>query len=220
MDINIIKISLENDEDFSIFLKDHLSNCISILKHDGIIVFPTETLYGLGVDINNNNAIEKLIELKGRPKNMPIAVAVSNLRQAKEIAEISDFTLRLIKNCSPRPITYLVPVKEYTSPRLTGCSDLIGLRFPNNPVSKAILDKFGPITATSANMHGMDDPITIDIAIEQIGNNVDLYLDTGPCKYGSGSTVIDTTGNTIKIIRHGACSGEELEKCLKMLRSS
>ena len=109
----------------------------------------------------------------------------------------------------------LLKAKDTVSPSLLGGYDKIGFRFPDHPITKAIIDRFGPITATSANLHGASEPVTIFYAVEQFGDNVDIYLDTGSCKFGKPSTVIDTTGNTIKIIRHGACSGSELDECLR-----
>ena len=82
-------------------------------------------------------------------------------------------------------------------------------------MTTAIINHFGPITATSANLHNCPEPITIDNAIEQFGDRVDIYLDSGPCRFAKPSTVINTINDTIKIIRYGACSGTELEECLR-----
>jgi L-threonylcarbamoyladenylate synthase len=211
----ILKLSPKAGEQFAIFLENNLHECVSALEHGGVLVFPTETLYGLGVDISNDHAIDKLIQLKQRPEKMPIAIAVSDLAQAEAVAEISKFAKKLINNCMPKPITILLPVKENVSQKLTGGSELIGLRFPDNPITKAVIRSFGPITATSANLHGSKNPVTMDMAFLELGEDVEIYIDTGPCRFGEPSTVIDTTGDTIKIIRDGACSGEELEECLK-----
>ncbi len=216
----IITVSLSDSTQLHAFLKDELFSCIKILQAGGTIVFPTETLYGLGVDIYNETAIENIIRLKGRPKSLPIAVAVSNLSQVERIAKLSDYSLRLIKYCIPKPITILLPVQAGISHRLTSGSKLIGIRFPDNIITKAILDNFGPITATSANIHGTINPATIEPVIEQFNDEVDIYINTGPCQFGIGSTVLDPTGDTIKIIRDGACSGAEIEECLKNIRRS
>ncbi len=210
----MIKVDPNNQDDFLNFLNQHLNKCIEVLERGGAIVFPTETLYGLGVDIRNDTAIDKLIELKGRPKNMPIAVAVANLSQAMEIAEITEIVKKFIIENMPKPITILLPVKHNINKKLTCGSSLIGLRFPDEPVAKAILEHFGPITATSANIHGGASPVEITYAIEQLGDQIELYIDTGPTKFCGPSTVIDISGDTIKIIRDGVFVGakEELEK--------
>jgi L-threonylcarbamoyladenylate synthase len=216
----IIEVSLNDSKQIQEFLKNDLPYCISILNSGGTIVFPTETLYGIGVDIYNEETIENLIKLKGRPKNMPIAVAVSSLIHVQEIAELSKFSTNLIKSCISKPLTILLPAKAGLNHRLTSGLNLIGIRFPDNPITKAILDKFGPITATSANIHGTINPVTIEPVIEQFNDLVDIYINTGPCPFGKGSTVIDPSGDTIKIIRDGACSGVEIEECLKNIRRS
>ena len=211
----IFRVSPGNNEQLSRFLNLEITDCISTLSRGGVIVFPTETLYGLGVDIMNDRAIDRLIALKRRPKNMPIAVAVAGLNQAEELAEINDLAEKIIKNCLPKPITILLPASDNVNQKLTAESDLIGLRFPSEPVTVEILRRFGPITATSANLHGSSNPVNIDTAIQQLGGEVDIYIDTGPCKFGKSSTVVDVSKRTIKIIRDGACSGEELEDCLR-----
>ena len=210
----ILKLSSGSGEQLAIFLKNNLKDCISTLKHGGVIVFPTETLYGLGVDITDSSAIDRLISLKQRPKNMPIAVAVANIHQARSVATLSNLAENIIKKCLPKPITILVPVSDNIDRKLTGGSELIGLRFPDEPVTRAIIEQFGPITATSANLHGDPEPKTIEPVFNRLGSEIEIYIDTGPCKLGQPSTVIDTSGDTIKIIRDGACSGDELNQCL------
>ncbi|WP_455391612.1 L-threonylcarbamoyladenylate synthase [[Eubacterium] cellulosolvens] len=184
------------------------------MRTGGIIVYPTETLYGLGVDIYNDQAIERLIQLKRRPKNMPIAIAVANLDQVRALAMVSKLGLKIIENCIPKPITILLRATDKVNPKLTGGSALIGFRFPDHEVTKELISRFGPITATSANLHGGPNPLTIDSTLAQFGHKVGIYLDSGACAIAKPSTVIDATGETIKIIRHGACSGTELEECL------
>jgi L-threonylcarbamoyladenylate synthase len=198
------------------FYEYDLDECVKTLSGGGVIVFPTETLYGLGVDIKNDEAIDRLITLKGRPEKMPIAVAVTSKDQAAQLGYLSSLATKLIDHCLPKPITILVPTKPSINPKLTGGSELIGLRFPDQPVTNMIINRFGPITATSANLHGAKNPSTIGPIINQFQDKVDIYIDSGVCKYNVGSTVIDASGDTIKIIRYGACSGEELEQCLKI----
>ena len=210
----IIKISSGSGEQLAMFLKQNLKDCVATLKKGGVIVFPTETLYGFGVDIDNSSAIDRLLALKQRPENMPIAVAVTNIEQARSVAEVTGLAEKIIEKCLPKPITILVPVNEGIDQRLTGGSPLIGLRFPDEPVTRTIIEEFGPITATSANVHGEPAPTTIEPVFDRFGSEIELYIDTGSSKLGEPSTVIDTSGDTIKIIRDGACSGDELNQCL------
>lgn len=195
-------------------INEMVSETVSTLKAGGVIVFPTETLYGLGVDVTNDRAIDHLIELKGRPENMPISIAVRDLHHLEQFAQVSKIAKRIIENCLPRPITLLLKAKPKVNKKLTAGSKLIGFRFPENEITKLIIQNFGPITATSANLHGSPEPIHLDSALKQFGDKVDIYIDNGPSEIKKPSTVIDVSNNTIKIIRHGACSGKELEDCL------
>lgn len=213
----VIKISTNECGWLDEFSKNDLTKVASILARGGVIVFPTETLYGLGADYSNPSAVSRIIELKGRPEGMPIALALSNINQAKQLARISEHVSEIILALIGKPLTFLVPVKPGIDRDLTGGSKLIGLRFPTNPVTKVVLDLYGPLTATSANVHGGPDPVSIEQALDQFGNKVDMYIDTGPCEYGQGSTVIDISSETIKIIRHGACSGEEIQDLIRRL---
>ena len=129
---NVFQISQSEPALGDNFFKQILPICISTLKTGGAIVYPTETVYGLGVDIFNNQAIDLVIKLKGRPKNMPIAIAVVTIDQIKPLAEISDLASRILKNCIPKPITILLKAKDIVSQKLTGGSGLIGFRFPEN----------------------------------------------------------------------------------------
>ncbi len=210
----IFKIKPDDDNQLEDFMTTGLFECVDALEDGGVIVFPTETLYGLGVNIGNERAIDRLIDLKGRPKHMPIAIAVADIDQVKPLAEISELGMKVLKNCLPKPITILLKAKESVKKKLSCGSDKIGFRFPDHNISLAIIKSFGPITATSANIHGGPNPVSIEGVIEQFGDKVDIYIDTGRCTVGEPSTVIDTTGDTIKIIRRGACSGIELEECL------
>jgi L-threonylcarbamoyladenylate synthase len=214
MAVRILRIDTDNKIELDDFLENELDICIDILNKGGTIVFPTETLYGLGADIQNDSAIEKVITLKGRPKNMPIAVACSGLDHAKQVAEVTKMAENFIKHCLPRPVTILLKVRKEINQKLTAGSQLIGLRFPDEPLTITLLERFGPITATSANLHGDADPVKIDDTVRSFGPKVDLYLDTGPSRLAKPSTVVDISSDTIKIIRYGACSGDELKRCL------
>jgi L-threonylcarbamoyladenylate synthase len=125
-------------------LANILQECEYILKSGGIIVYPTETLYGLGADITNDKALDRIIELKGRPQNMPIAVAVADLDQVMHLAEISDLASKIINLCIPKPITILLKAKDEVNRKLTGGSDLIGFRFPEHELTQALIKRFGP----------------------------------------------------------------------------
>ncbi len=181
-----------------------------IFRKGGLIVYPTETLYALGVNPFDEMAIDKLFEVKRRPKDMPISVAVADIEMMKSLAEINTLAEKIYYNFLPGPVTLLLKKKTSVPDKLTSGADRIGIRVPKHPAALKIIDTVGPITATSANLHGYPEPKNLDIALGQLGENVMLYLDCGECEYQGVSTIMDVSGSIAKIIRKGVIPNEEL----------
>ena len=173
----------------------------NILINSGIIVYPTETIYGIGVNAFDEIAIKKIFSMKKRPKKLPISIAVSNLEMVSKVAEINEIVERIYERFLPGPITLILKKKPNISNLLTSNMDTIGIRVPDHDFTLKLIEKFGPITSTSANIHGNELPINIKIAKKQLGDLVDLYIDFGECKYKKPSTIIDIENH--KIIRQG-----------------
>ena len=171
---------------------------VEILKLGGVIAYPTETVYGLGANIFNELAIRRIFEIKGRLINKPISVAVSSFEMLESIACVSLENKRIIRKLLPGPITIILPKKEIVSSLLTGGTDFIGIRYPENKTAKEIIEKAGfPITATSANFSG-EKEIT---EAKDITLNVDFIV-KGKCKYKKSSTILDLVER--RILREGA----------------
>lgn len=186
-----------------------------VLKKGGVIIYPTETLYGMGANATDSNSVKKIFEIKGRGFNKPVSIAVGSTAQAKKIAEWNEHAEKLAKKFLPGPLTLILKLKKKNPGELTAGSDKIGIRIPDNPFALSLLKKIKfPITATSANKSGGREPTNAKMAIEQIGKFVDLVIDAGSCKYKKPSTVIDLT-NKPKILRIGAISKIEIEKILR-----
>jgi len=181
-----------------------------IFRKGGLIVYPTETLYALGANPFDEKAIDRLFEVKRRPKDMPISVAVADIEMMKSLAEINTLAEKIYYNFLPGPVTLLLKKKARVPDKLTSGDDRIGIRIPKHPAALRIIDMVGPITATSANLHGYPEPRNLDIALEQFGENVMLYLDCGECEYKGVSTIVDVSGSIAKIIRKGVIPNEEL----------
>jgi L-threonylcarbamoyladenylate synthase len=181
-----------------------------IFRKGGLIVYPTETLYALGANPFDEKAIDRLFEVKRRPKDMPISVAVTDIEMMKSLAEINTLAEKIYYNFLPGPVTLLLKKKARVPDKLTSGDDRIGIRIPKHPAALRIIDMVGPITATSANLHGYPEPRNLDIALEQFGENVMLYLDCGECEYKGVSTIVDVSGSIAKIIRKGVIPNEEL----------
>ncbi len=197
------------------FGEDDIEIVRQTLQSGELIVYPTETLYGLGADPFSETAIEKLIQAKKRPENMPISIAVSDMKMMETVSHVTELAKMIYRAFLPGPITILLRKKPNVPPILTGATDKIGIRVPDHPVALQLIDTFGPITATSANIHNQGTPWIIDTAIRQLGDSVSLYMDSGISKYQAPSTVLDATNASTKIIRKGVISEDEILSALK-----
>ena len=196
------------------FGEDDIEDLRHVLKRGEMIVYPTETLYGLGADPFSEAALQKLTEAKKRPENMPISIAVSDMKMMETVSHVNELAKRVYKAFLPGPVTILLRKKPNVHFLLTGGSDRIGIRVPDHPVALRLINAIGPITATSANIHNQGAPWNIDTAVRQLGDSVALYLDGGISKYRAPSTVLDATGTSAKIIRKGVISEDEIESAL------
>lgn len=172
----------------------------------GIIVYPTETVYGIGASALDEQAILRVFQIKRRPMSMPIFLAVSSLEMLDKVAEISTSERGILDQLMPGPVSVLARRKDVVPNVLTAGSSLVGIRFPNHEVALRIIDAAGPITSTSANLTGSPSPASVEEVSPEIAERVEMVLNGGKCKYGQPSTLLDLTNRTI--IRPGA----ELEK--------
>jgi L-threonylcarbamoyladenylate synthase len=187
-----------------------LSKAIVALVNGNVIVYPTDTLYGLGADIFNEDAVRKVFEIKKRPTNMPLSVAVSNFEMLEKIAIVDDRTRLLAESFLPGKLTLILKKKECISDIVTGGLDKVAVRIPDNKISLELLSRFGPLTATSANVHGKETPgIISDIIMQFKEDDISVYLDIGRLE-GQPSTIVDVTEKQIKILREGAIAKSDI----------
>jgi len=187
-----------------------LSKAITALKNGQVIVYPTDTLYGLGADIFNDNAVKKVFQIKKRPKNDPLPVAVSSIDELEKIAFADDITRSLVESFLPGKLTLILKKKSVVSDVVTGGLDKVAVRIPKNEVALELLSKFGPLTATSANIHGRKTPgIISDIRMQFKDADVAVYLDDGGLD-SRPSTIVDMTQKPIKIVRKGAITEKDI----------
>ena len=191
-----------------------IAEAASAIRAGGLVVYPTETVYGLGADASSNKAVEKIFALKGRKAEKPIPIAVNSIDMARQIAELTPAAEVLFKFL-PGPLMIIVKVKPNVSKLITAGTGKVGLRVPDHPVALKLIDFVGgPITSTSANLSGKPAPLTVKEALEQLGGKVDIALDAGKCKLGVPSTVVDATTRKLKILRKGPISEEKIKKLL------
>jgi L-threonylcarbamoyladenylate synthase len=177
---------------------DSIERAVSVLMHDGLVVYPTETLYGLGADAFSDEAIIRVYEAKKRPLGMPISIAVSDFDMLLAVAHVKPEMEGFIHAFLPGPITVILPSRNSVPDILTGGTGMIGIRMPSHELARRLIEKFdAPITATSANLHGAKDPQTPD----QCTVPHEFLIDGGRLP-GIPSTVVDLVSKTI--IRPGA----------------
>ena len=191
-----------------------IAQAARILARGGLVAFPTETVYGLGADASNGEAVAGIFAAKGRPRFNPLIVHVANLDEARSHGEFSDIALKLAAKFWPGGLTLVVPRRTETklSELVSAGLDTVALRMPAHPVARALLGEFGrPIAAPSANPSGGVSPTMAAHVAEGLGDKVDLILDGGPTMLGLESTVIGFDGSQPVLLRPGAIAREDVE---------
>ncbi len=188
----------------------NIQKAVEILKNGGMVIYPTDTCYGIGVDATNKKAIKKTIVFKKRDFKTPISVIVKNFKMAQEIGEFNSQAKKLFKENLPGPLTLVVKKKKsiYQLPNiLTAKKRKIGIRMPNNKIALELVKKFNkPITTTSANVSNKPECYSKQEILKQFKKNIkkiDLILDIGKLPKIKPSTVIEIIGGKLKILRQG-----------------
>lgn len=167
---------------------------------------PTDTLYGLAASIYSPSAIQRVFEIKGRPLNQGIPVLINSVAQIDKLAlHIPSSAIALAEAFWPGPLTLIFHRVQSLLPELSGGLMTIAVRYPNHPTPCELIESSGaPITGTSANLSGGNQPITPEEVVKQIGDKVDILLDAGPSPHAEPSTIVDTTQNPFRLLRFGA----------------
>lgn len=183
-----------------------------VLKKGGIVLYPTDTLYGLAVDAFNRSALERLRELKGREKKKPISIVVPDIDGIEAHAEMDSVAQHFAKRYLPGALTLVLPAKGHVPAELM-LNGAIGVRVPDDAFALSLARSFGPFTATSANRAGFPTPKTPHAIIEQFGPlamQIDLIIDAGERAGAPGSTVMAFRNGEAVVLREGKISREEL----------
>jgi len=177
---------------------DVLEKAVSVLMHDGIIVYPTETVYGFGADAFSDEAILKVYEAKKRPLAMPVSIAVSDFDMLYAVVQVKPDMESFLTTFLPGPVTVVLPARKTVPAILTGGTGLIGIRMPAHDLALRLIAKFdAPITATSANLHGAKEPVTP----AECTVPYEFLIDGGRLP-GTPSTVVDLMEK--RVLRAGA----------------
>lgn len=195
------------------------------LRSGSLVAFPTETVYGLGADASDAKAVERIYQVKGRPKEHPLIVHVANMQAIEDwVEDVPDFAISLARAFWPGPMTLILRRSALAEDFITGGQETVGLRVPNHPIALALLHEFQKlggkgIAAPSANRFGHVSPTSADAVISELVKyltSVDLILDGGLSLVGVESTIIDCTGELPKILRPGAITEEMIMDTTKL----
>ena len=197
-------------------LKNHSKYIRNILKSGGVIAFPTDTFYGLGVDPFSEKGIRRIFEIKSRTYDKPLLVLISTKSQINELTlNRSQEAKQLIKKCWPAPLTLIFSAVPNLPDILTSNTGKVAVRLPKNEWTRNLIQAAGcSLTATSANKNGEKNAQTAQEVSYIFGNNIDLIIDPGPAPGGKVSTLLDTTRTPPTILRSGAITQQEIDSCL------
>ena len=187
-----------------------------ILKNGGLVAIPTETVYGLGADGLNVEAVAKIFEAKGRPQDNPLILHISQASEMEKFCcNIPECAWRLAEKFWPGPLTMVLPAKDIVPKRTTGGLSTVAVRCPDNAVTREIIRLSGvPIAAPSANISGKPSTTTAQHVLHDHDGKIDAIVDGGPCRVGVESTIVDLTGERPRLLRPGGITPEQLREVL------
>ena len=193
-----------------------IPRAVQLLRQGELVALPTETVYGLGADALNPDAVAKIFAAKGRPSDHPLIVHLADAGQIMTWArEVPKDAIALARAFWPGPLTLILKKEEGVPDLVTGGQDTVGLRVPDHPVALELLRAFGSgVAAPSANRFGRISPTTADHVRQELGSRVALILDGGACKVGLESTIVDLSRGVPVILRPGAIGADEIARVL------
>ncbi len=192
----------------------HLERAAEIIKRGGLVVFPTETVYGLGGDATNPEAAGKIYAAKGRPSDNPLIIHVSTPEEAEKYAYTSELYYKLASRFMPGPLTIVLKAKETVPKNTRGGLDTVAVRCPENVIARELIRLSGvPIAAPSANLSGSPSPTTARHVLEDMDGRVDMIIDGGEADFGLESTILKIDGDELTLLRPGKITKAELDEC-------
>lgn len=205
MDTKIVRINDKTE------YGEALDQAKNIILSGGLVVFPTETVYGLGGNGLLSDAAKKIYSAKGRPSDNPLIIHIAEPCDAEKYAYVSETYYRLAKAFMPGPLTVIMPKKECIPSSVTGGLDTVAIRCPSHPVAHALIEKCGvPIAAPSANISGRPSPTSAKYVVEDMKNRVDMIIDSGECEIGLESTIVKIDGEKLTLLRPGGITYDAL----------
>ena len=185
-----------------------------LIKQGKIVVFPTETVYGIGTNGIDKQAVKKLYEVKQRPLNKPISLLVSNMEMVNQIAkDITEVEYKIMEKFFPGPLTIILKKKSLVPDVVTAGQDTVGIRMPSGEIARKLVEIAGvPIAAPSANISGEPSGTNLHEIKKHFEEKVDFYIDGGDSEIGLASTIVQVVEGKTQILRQGSITLEEIEK--------
>lgn len=189
-----------------------LAAAVAVLRRGGVVGMPTETVYGLAADAFDPTAVERIFRVKHRPADNPLIVHVAGLGELKRlVTELTPVAVELAARFWPGPLTLVLDARDEVPLITTGGLRTVAVRLPDHPVAAALLEAYGgPLAAPSANRSGRPSPTTAAHVVADLGDDLEVVLDGGPCPVGVESTVVDARGATPRVLREGSITREDL----------
>ena len=192
-----------------------LERAAEVIKRGGLVVFPTETVYGLGGDATNPEAASRIYAAKGRPSDNPLIIHVSTPAEAEKYAYTGELYYKLAERFMPGPLTLVLKAKETVPKNTRGGLDTVAVRCPENVIARELIRLAGvPIAAPSANLSGSPSPTTARHVLEDMSGRVDMIIDGGEAEFGLESTILKIDSDTATLLRPGKITKAELEECI------
>lgn len=191
-----------------------LEKASEFIKQGKIVVFPTETVYGIGANGLDEKAVRKLYEVKKRPLNKPISLLVSNMEMVKTIAQdITEVEYKIMEKFFPGPLTIILKKKDIVPDIVTAGQETVGVRMPSGEIARKLVELSGvPIATPSANISGEPSGTNLLEIKKHFEENVDFYIDGGNSELGISSTIVQVIDGKIEILRQGSITLEQIEK--------
>ncbi len=197
--------------------QNDIDRAVEFLKNGEVIVYPTETIYGLGADVLNRKAVKKIYDLKARDYGLPISILVADIAMLREfVDEVPEQALPLMRRFWPGALTILFHANDRIPKGLVTNTGRVGVRISSHPVAAALVKTFGkPVTTTSANLSGFPPSLSVKHIQKYFGEKVPCIVDGGECEPSRGSTVVDVGEETMRIIREGRIPADEVIRCFQ-----
>lgn len=195
---------------------EELEKIGEIIKKGEIVIFPTETVYAIGTNGLNEDAIKNLYRIKQRPFDKPTSLLVSNMEMVETLAkDITNLEYKLMETFFPGPLTIILKKKDIVPDILTGNTDTIGIRMPESEIARKLIAYANvPIAAPSANIANKPSGTNLKNILNDFEETVDYYIDGGESKIGLGSTIVKIENNVPIILREGSITKEQIYKCI------